>query len=109
MAAALRARAQLGKRERREIGFEQSALLVPQVLDLVERALQRAVTGCHEPRVLLRHRLESLLHLLELCGVLLPLARELTEQPEDLARRALELEVVDGLTDDGEHRVQRQR
>src|SRR5437762_714521 len=69
----LGARTQLRQRERRHLRVEQAAFLVAQVLDLVERALQRAVTRRHQPGVLLRDLLEPLLHLVELRGVLLPL------------------------------------
>ena len=78
-------------------------------VDLVERALQRPVPRRHERRVLLGHAVEPLLHAVELAGVLLPLQREVAQQPEDLVRRALEPEVVDRLAHDREHRVQRER
>src|SRR5262249_4904030 len=79
-ARTLCAGAQLRQRERGHLGVEQAALLVPQVLDLVEWTLQGAVPRAHERGVLLRDRLEARLHLLELRRVLLPLAGELGEQ-----------------------------
>ena len=62
------------QRERDDLGVGERVFRAPQRLDLVERALQRAVARRHQECVLLRDAVETLLHLIERHDVLLPLA-----------------------------------
>ena len=79
-----------------------------QVVDAVEFTFELAPPGAvRGRRTPLRRGAEALAHLVDALGELVPLLAESGEAREDLVARALEQEVVDGLTHHREHREQR--
>src|SRR5690606_17095070 len=73
----------------------------------IELALELAAAGAGALLPAAPHALEAAAHLVERLGELRPLPLERRQALEDLVRAALQLRLLDGLADDGEHREQR--
>ena len=81
----------------------------PEVVDLVELALEHAPAGPGQVVEVAPRGVQGPVQLVHLLHERVPLLRERAQAPEDLTRRPLHAEVVDRLTDHREHGEQRER